>query len=151
MVRSLLDSSSLQESRSLRFTILLVGVALVLASGPLWVGIADRDYRFSATGERENLPPAVEQAAIPYGQLSPENQRTVDAALAGESFRFEDGTKQLPRYVSRGNTYYEFDSRQVIDWTSPASFGPIPLGIFGVWFVIEVIQHERKSLGPFGH
>lgn len=151
MVRSLLDSSLLQRSSGLRFVLMLLGVCVVLGSVPLWLGAADFDYHYSFERTVEDPGFRQEMQTSPYRQLSLDEKRIVDAAINGNTFNFEDDTKDLPKYVSRGETYYKFSARRVVDWTYPGSFAPILVGIVGLWVTIETIQHERKHLGPHGH
>ena len=68
----------------------------------------------------------------------------------GESFDFEDDSQDLPGIVSRGDTYYAFDSRRSVDWLNPGSFGPVLIAIAGFWLLFEAVQHERAHLGPHG-
>lgn len=151
MVRSLLRSSVLQRSSSIRLVLLVLGICVLLASVPLWLAMADYDYHYSFERERSDITFQQELVTTPYDQLSPETQRVVDAAIAGETFNFEDGTMDLPGFVSRGGTYYQFDARRAIDWLYPGSFVPILIGFVGLWLAVEAIQHERRSLGPRGY
>ena len=150
MVRSLLHSSWLRGSSGLRFTLMLLGVCVMLASVAVWFGAADFDYHFSY--DRQLDTPSFDQKshASPYQQLDPDKKRVVDAALDGKTFDFEDDTTDLPSVVSRGGTYYKFDSRRAVDWTYPGSFGPVLALIAGFWLVFEAVQHERAQLGPRG-
>jgi hypothetical protein len=151
MVRSLLHSSLLQRSSGLRFALLFLGICVLLASVPLWFGMADFDYHFSY--DRTLRDPSFYQQTqtSPYGQLLDENKRVVDAALAGKTFEFEDDTKNLPEIVRKDGVYRKFNARRTIDWTYPGTLGPTVLGFMGLWIIIESIQHERKYLGPRGY
>ena len=150
MVRSLLHSSLLRRHSSLRFTLMLVGVCVLLASGPVWLVAADYDYHFSYNHQIQN--PSFEQRSetTPYDQLSADEKQYVDAALDGQSFDFEDDSRDLPSIVSRGDTYYAFDSRRSVDWLNPGSFGPVLVAVAGFWLLFEAVQHERAHLGPHG-
>lgn len=151
MVRTLLSSQTLENDRTLQHVILVIGLCFMLGSVPLWLGVADQDYQFSLAGERTDLSPAIETSAYQYNQLPSKEQQIVDEAMNGKSFYFEDGSMDLPRFVVKSNTYYEFNSSPIIDWASPLSFGPIIIGIVGIWLTFEAIQHWRKQLGPFGY
>src|SRR5699024_9044077 len=150
MVRSLLHSSWLRESSGLRLALMVLGVCVLLASVPVWLGAADFDYHFSY--DRQLDDPSFEQKtnAAPYQQLTGEKKQVVDAAFDGRTYNFDDDTKDLPSVVSRDGTYYKFDSRRAVDWMYPGSFVPILVGIVGFWLVFEAVQHERAHLGPRG-
>ena len=145
MPRSLLKNNRLKNSSSLRFILMFLGICILLGSVAVWFGVADFDHQYSF--DREQPPSEIsfreETRTDPYDQLQPETRRIVDQALNGREFTFEDGEKQLPTRIRRGNTYYEFISKRTLDYTNPATFGPILLGIFGLYLVIEAIQHER--------
>ena len=145
MPRSLLKNERLRNSSSLRFILMFFGICILLGSVAVWFGIADFDYQFSFDEEQQanELSFREETRTDPYDQLQPETRKIVDQALNGQEFSFENDEKQLPKRVSRGGTYYVFNSRRTIDWINPATFGPILLGILGFWLTIEAIQHER--------
>ena len=151
MVRSLLRSTLLTRYSSLRLLLMVLGVCVLLASGPIWLGTADFDYRFSYDGQVEE--PSFEQKTqtTPYRQLDPGTRRIVDNAIDGKSYGFEDDTRSLPQYVSRGGTFYGFTSRRAVDWENPGSFGPVLTALVGFWLVFEAVQHERRQLGPHGY
>lgn len=151
MVRSLLRSSLLTRSSGLRFALMVLGVCVLLASVPLWLGMADFDYHYAFDRTIENPTFEQETETAPYRQLSSGDKRVVDAALDGESFTFEDDSKEFPQYVSRAGTYYRFEARRAVDWTNPSTLGPTLLGVLGLWGTIEAVQHERMSLGPRGY
>jgi hypothetical protein len=151
MVRSILHSTLLARHSTLRFLLMVLGVCVLLASGPLWIGTADFDYQFSYNGQIEELTFQQELETTPYRQLDAETKRIVDNAIDGKSYSFEDDTRSLPQYVSRDGTFYGFTSRRAIDWTNPGSFVPILTALAGFWLVFEAIQHERQQLGPHGY
>ena len=151
MVRSLLHSGVLERRSTLRFALMFVGVCAMLASVPLWLGMADFDYHYSYAGQIENPSFYQKTETTPYRQLDSETRRIVDSAMNGRSYTFEDDTRTLPPLVSRGDTYHEFDARRVIDWTYSGTFAPIALGLVGFWLVFEAVQHERRQLGPRGY
>lgn len=151
MVRSLLDSSLLTRSSGLRFGLMLLGICVLLGSAPLWLATADFDYNYAFERTVEDPTFRQDTQTSPYRQLTSEEKRTVDAAIDGRSFSFEDDSKDLPKYVSRGGTTYQFTARRAVDWAYPGSFGPILCGIVGLWLTAESIQHERKHLGPRGY
>jgi hypothetical protein len=151
MVRSLLDSAALERRSALRFALLFVGVCVMLASAPLWLGMADFDYHFSYEGQVADPTFEQELDTTPYRQLDAETRRIVDGAIDGRSYTFEDGSRSLPQYVSRDGTFYGFDSRRAVDWTHPGTVAPLVLGLVGLWLVVEAVQHERRRLGPHGH
>ena len=150
MVRSLLHSSLLERHSALRFTLMLLGVCVLLASLPAWLGAADFDYHFSYNHQIQDPTFEQERETTPYDQLSPEERQYVDAALDGERFDFEDDSRTMPSIVERGGTYYAFDSGRSVDWLNPGSFGPVLVGLAGFWLVFEAVQHERAHLGPHG-
>jgi hypothetical protein len=145
MPRSLLKNKYLKSSSTLRFILMVLGVCILLGSVAAWVGIADFDSQYSFVGDHQSndLPFRERVKADPYDQLESDTRNIVDKALNGKEFTFEDDRKQLPKYVTQGNTYHEFNYRRTIDWTNPRTFGPILLGILGFWLTIEAIQHER--------
>jgi hypothetical protein len=151
MVRSLLHSAVLERRSTLRFALMLLGVCVLLASGPIWLGTADFDYHFSYAGQVADPTFQQETKTTPYRQLDAEARRIVDNALDGRSYNFEDDTRSLPPYVSRDGTFYAFDAGRSVDWTNPGSFVPVLTGLAGLWLVFEAVQHERKQLGPRGH
>jgi hypothetical protein len=141
----------LERHSTLRFSLMLLGVCVMLASAPLWLGMSDFDYHFSYEGQVEDPNFQQELETTPYRQLDAGTKRIVDTALDGRSYTFEDDTRSLPSYVSRGGTFYAFDSRRAIDWTYPGTLVPILAGLAGLWMVFEAVQHERSQLGPYGH
>ena len=151
MVRSLLHSALLERYSTLRYSLMFLGVCAMLASAPLWLGTADFDYHFSYEGQIDELSFQQELETTPYDQLDSETKSIVDNALDGRSYDFEDDTRSLPNYVSRGDTYYAFDAQRAIDWTYPGTLAPILAGLAGLWLVFEAVQHERSQLGPHGH
>jgi hypothetical protein len=151
MVRSLLHSALLERHSTLRFAFMLLGVCVLLASGPLWLGTADFDYRFSYDGQVADPSFQQELETTPYRQLDTGAKRIVDNALDGQSYDFEDDTRSLPKYVSRGGTFYAFNAGRSVDWTNPGSSVPVLTGLVGLWLVFEAVQHERSQLGPRGH
>ena len=151
MVRSLLGSSLLQRYATLRFGLMLLGVSILLASVPVWLGTADFDYHYSFDRERTELSFEERTQTAPYRQLTGETEQRVDAALDGKTYNFEDDTVELPEFVRRDGTTYEFDARRTVDWTNPGSFVPVVVGLVGLWLTIEAVQHERQHLGPYGH
>jgi hypothetical protein len=151
MVRSLLDSTLLTRRSGLRFVVFFLAVSVMLASVPLWVGMADYDYHFAYEGQQDDISLNQKMQTPSYSDLSANKQRIVDAAIDGQSFTFEDDTKTLPEFVYRDGTYYQFDSYQVIDWTHPRTLGAMVVGLVGLWLTIEAVQHERKQLGPVGY
>lgn len=151
MVRSLLHSALLERYSTLRFALMALGICVLLASAPLWLGTADFDYHYSYKGQIEDLSFQQETETTPYRQLDPGTKRIVDSAIDGQSYDFEDDTRDLPKFVSRGETYYSFDARRAIDWAYPGTFAPLLAGLVGFWMVFEAVQHERRQLGPHGY
>ncbi|GAA0470974.1 hypothetical protein MUK72_07485 [Halococcus dombrowskii] len=151
MVRSILRSALLTRYSSLRFLLMLLGVCVLLASGPIWLGTADFDYQFGYNGQVDELSFQQQTQTTPYRQLDAGTKRIVDNAIDGQSYSFEDDTRSLPKYVSRDGTFYGFTSRRAIDWANPGSFVPILTALAGFWLIFEAVQHERRQLGPHGY
>ena len=145
MPRSLLKNEYLKNSSTLRFVLLFLGICILLGSVAIWFGVADFDYQFSFSEDHQadDLSFQEQSRADPYNQLDANTRKTVDQALNGKEFTFENDEKQLPKYVSQGDTYHEFNSKRAADWANPVTFGPILLGVLGFWLVMEAIQHER--------
>ncbi|EMA39134.1 hypothetical protein [Halococcus hamelinensis] len=129
---------------------MLLGVCVLLASLPAWLGAADFDHHFSYNHRIQDPTFEQERETTPYDQLSTEEKQYVDAAIDGRSFDFEDDSREMPSVVERGGTDYALDSARSVDWLNPGSFGPVLGGIAGFWLVFEAVQHERAHLGPHG-
>lgn len=145
MPRSLLKNERLKNNSTLRFALLFLGICILLGSVAIWFGVADFDYQYSFDEDHQanELSFQEKTQADRYDQLTPDTRKTVDQALNGKEFSFENDEKQLPKYVSQGDTYHEFNSKRAADWTNPATFSPILTGILGFWLMLEAIQHER--------
>lgn len=145
------DSQERSRLKRIHYGLFMIGVGMLCAGMVLFIPALQ--YEFTQ-GTSDSLP---EPRVIKYELLTPQEQRIVDGALNGKTYRLET-SKPLPGsasvlepntvQVSRQGTTHMFTSRAVFPAKEPKGMATIALVVGGLLAMVEAVRrhHFPESL-----
>ena len=125
------------------FVLLFVGTCVALGGAAGFVVAADYDHHYHYSESLTESPPGA--YSVPYDELSPENRRTVDRAVEGYRFTFEEESQVPPQIVRKDGEYLRFVYTRTFDWTDPRTFGPAGLAVTGLAMAVHAVRLDIRS------
>ena len=145
------DSQEKSRLKRIHYGLFMLGVGLLCAGIVLFIPALQ--YEFTQ-GTSDSIP---EPRVIKYELLTPQEQRVVDGALDGKTYRLET-SGPLPgsapvlepetMQVSKRGTTHLFTSRAVFPAKEPKGMATIALVVGGLLVMVEAVRrhHFPKSL-----
>ncbi|WP_255196091.1 hypothetical protein [Halorarius litoreus] len=126
---------SLISRSTLHFVGVFLGMCVVMAGTMGFLAFHDTDWNYNYDHNEGDTYPRTAGTVEYYEQLSPEKQRIVDRAMAGERFTFETEEPVPPAVVKRNGSYHIFNRFTSFDFFDPGTGVPALLSLGGVALV----------------
>lgn len=134
----------LVDRSTLHFVAVLLGACLLFAGAGGFFALHDQDWKYSYD-RAEDSSPDNEGSVEYYAELSPEERKRVDRAIAGETLRFETEQPVPPAVVRKDETYHVFDRFTVFDFTARGTYSTLAALIAGIALMTEGARRDVRS------
>jgi hypothetical protein len=135
---------SLIDRSTLHFLGVFLGMSVVLAGVAGFFALHDTDWRYSYDRPEQQWEGDHTTGTSYYDQLSSDEQRVVDRAIGGETFRFETEDPVPPKVVKKNGTYHVFDRHTVFDFLDPGTSGPALVSLAGGAVVVLSVRADVR-------